>query len=452
MRARAAVVVGALAFTGVAGAAAPLRAEPGGCGWSTAGSGGPTAPVMHEVFPEADGVHVNTLYGEMDAHYWQSYERIPTGGHIEYHGQFPHARYMSFTNYGGGIRSVDGIYDAAIVPDPGSSNPFLPGGDRLAEPRWFTVRFVDGQAPPAGERAPNAFYRINEDGSNNSNRLAPTVSLRIYTADRGAGPAGGVPLPRITIVDADGNRTELPACPEGGLPSLGTDESAANAGTGEPMPAVDAVDPVAGDNPPVWRKFTGYGSAATGGSGATGEGGFGDNRDQTYIHTTFDKTVGEVLVFRAKAPTFVPTWDDVPVMGEGQLRFWTMCTYAPTTSGYDCRRDETVPLDGDGYYTYAISTAASRPANAVDRCGVAWLPAGPTTEARVIFRNLLPDPGFAEAIHNVEFGREVEMMGEYYPHGAYYTRSAFEQLGCREPAAPAWRPGDGRPDWAGRKT
>ena len=421
-----------VAVVSVALAPWPARGEPGGCGWTTAGTGGPTAPVLHEAFPDADTTHLNVLYGELDAHYWQSFERIPAGGHIEYHGQFPHARFMSFTNYGGGLRAVGGLYDAEIVPDPGSSNPFLEGADRQASPRWFTVRFVDGQAPPAAERPANTFYRVSEDGSNKSNQLAPTVTLRIYTPDRGVGVTGGVPLPTITVVDADGNRTTLPACPDGGLPDVGTDETMASSGTGEPLPGTPA-DPA----PPTWRKFTGYGSTATDGSAPVGSGGFGDNHEQAYIHTTFDKQLGEVLVLRGKAPTYVPTWDDVPVMGSGQLRFWTMCTYAATTSGYDCARDETVPVDDDGRYTFVISTAASRPANAVERCGVAWLPAGPTTSARLILRHLLPAPDFAEAIQHVEFGREVEMMGDYYPHGAYMSAADFERTGCDT--------GDGKP-------
>lgn len=421
------VIGAALITTSLLTSAPEARAEPAGCGWTTAGSGGPTAPIMHEVFPEADGTHLNTLFGELDAHYWQSFERIPSGGYIEYHGQFPHARLMSFTNYGGAIRSVGGIYDAEIVPDRGSVNPYLPGADRTAENRWFTVRFVDGQAPPREERPPNTFYRVSEDGSNQSNRLAPTVTLRVYTPDRGTGVSGGVPLPSITLVDAEGNRTELGPCAPGGLPSLGTDEVIANAGIGEPLPHVPGV----GDNPPVWRKFTGYGDMLTGGDSPAGGGGFGDNHEQAYIHTRFDQTQGEILVLRGKAPSYPPTWDNVTVMRRGQVRFWTMCTYADTMNGYDCRRDETVPLDDDGYFTYVVSTAASRPSNATDRCGVAWLPAGPTGGARLIFRNLLPVDGFDEAIHHVEFGREREMMGDYYPHGTYLSAAEFEKRGCQ---------------------
>lgn len=439
------VIAMAMGVVSVAGVGA--RGEPGGCGWTTAGTGGPTAPVLHEVFPDADTTHLNVLYGEMDAHYWQSFERIPSGGHIEYHGQFPHARFMSFTNYGGGIRAVGGLYDAEIVPDPGSENPFVVGADRRAEPRWFTVRFIDGQAPPKEQRPSNTFYRINEDGSNQSNRPAPTVTLRIYTPDRGVGVTGGVPLPTVTLVEADGTRTTLPACADGGLPDSGVDETLAHAGMGESLPSAPLSE---AQEPPTWRKFTGYGSAASDGESPLGSGGFGDNHEQAYIHTTFDNGRGEVLVFRGKAPTFVPTWDDVPVMGDGQLRFWTMCTYAATTSGYGCRRDETVPVDRKGFYTYVISTAASRPENAVDRCGVAWLPAGPTTEARVILRHLLPAPDFAEAIQNVEFGREVEMMGDYYPHGAYMSTSDFERTGCNTPSDDD-KPGRGRGRGRGRR-
>jgi hypothetical protein len=123
-------------------------------------------------------------------------------------------------------------------------------------------------------------------------------------------------------------------------------------------------------------------------------------------------------------------------MGTGQLRYWSMCTANRTTQTYGCAVDEDVPVDDDGYFTVAISTAANRPANAVPQCGVAWLPWGLDPKGIVFMRNMLPSAGFAEAIQNAQPGAEQQTMGDYYPQGSYYaTPSDFEQqVGCHPPS------------------
>ena len=124
-------------------------------------------------------------------------------------------------------------------------------------------------------------------------------------------------------------------------------------------------------------------------------------------------------------------------MGTGQVRFWSMCTGDyPSTATYACVVDKDMPVDRHGDFTLVISTAAARPANAVARCGVAWLPAGPTGQTVVIMRNMLPAPGFAQAIQNVQPGHEQAQMGPYFPLSRYYqTKNDFERLGCPASAA-----------------
>jgi hypothetical protein len=39
----------------------------------------------------------------------------------------------------------------------------------------------------------------------------------------------------------------------------------------------------------------------------------------------------------------------------------------------------------------------------------------------MIYRHMLPDPGFAEAIQRVSRGQERAQMGAYYPTGHYYA-------------------------------
>jgi hypothetical protein len=413
-------------------AAQPARAGTQSCGWSGVA---PRVPGdWSGTLPEGSNQHANVLLGEGGANYWQAWLiPIPRGGHIEFHGRFPHARYTSFTTYGEGLASIDAIHDAQIQPDPGSANPFVPGAHRGETAREYTVRLVE--RPPASGREPNTFYNLSPDGTKSGGSLA-RVSLRIYAPDRDQGPAGGVPLPDITLVSADGTRTKLPDCTDPGLPDVGLDAALAGAGSGEPLGVGTAIG---AENPPEWRRFTNFFSSlvhrAGGDPQTTDEmfpyGGWGDTPDQRYISTLIDQAHGQVVAFRAKAPTFPRTRNGEPTMGSGQVRFWSFCSYGPHTGWYDCVQDDEVPVDEQGHFTIAISTAAARPRNAVDSCGVAWVPAGPSTQTTLILRNLLPDPSFAEAIHNAQPGTEAEVMRDHYPRGTYHRTTAdFERRGC----------------------
>jgi hypothetical protein len=63
---------------------------------------------------------------------------------------------------------------------------------------------------------------------------------------------------------------------------------------------------------------------------------------------------------------------------------------------------------------------------------VTWIEWGPQPQGLLIYRHMLAEPGFAEAIQNVpEPGAERAVMGEYYPEGEYLEdRGAFEARGC----------------------
>ena len=116
----------------------------------------------------------------------------------------------------------------------------------------------------------------------------------------------------------------------------------------------------------------------------------------------------------------------------GQLRYWSMCTADRTTQTYGCVNDENVAVDKDGYFTVAVSTAVDRPSNATAACGISWLPWGLDPKGIVYMRNMLPSPGFAQAVQNASYGTEQQTLGAYYPVGTYFaTPTAFEQqVGC----------------------
>jgi len=410
-----------------AGLGDPAAAQTRSCGWTLVGS----------------SAQVNLLFPDQAAAYWQGHAPIPQGGYVEVRGQFPHARYTSLTTYTGQSQSIDGINDTQIIPDPGSVNPFLAKADRTATKRAYTLKIINGQIPRSG-RAPNTIYTVNADASK-SGGANTKFSLRIYEGDRGKGIAGGVPLPELTSVTSTGERIDIPNCPDVNLPDLGTAATLANAGTATPWPAQVGAG-MTGTNPPVWHRFTNTASSVitmnTNNAQLAGiadstlpSGGLGDNPDNKYVYTAFLSEYGQVLAFKAKAPTFPETFDGEPRMGTGQLRYWSFCTNAQNTMVYGCKQDDRIPTDKDGNYTIVLSTAAARPRNATSACGVAWLPVGAVPQSVLILRNMLPAASFAQAIQNAKPGTEAKTMGAYYPDGKYYATPAdFEHTGCHKRA------------------
>jgi hypothetical protein len=81
-----------------------------------------------------------------------------------------------------------------LAPDPGSSNPFVPGADRTVTQRSYTA-FIEVGSRPA-QPAPNTLYTGDSQGG--------TFLYRVYVPDSGRDQKGGVPLPRVTLESADG--------------------------------------------------------------------------------------------------------------------------------------------------------------------------------------------------------------------------------------------------------
>ena len=359
----------------------PVAGQESACGWSDLNS--------------VQGR--NVLFIDANASYWSARMTVPVpeGGHVEVAGDFPRARYMSLANYA--VRragEVDHLTDYQIDPDPGSANPFRTESDRDAADRGYTVRVVEGREPADGG-APNTLYTENADGTLSSGGRV-NVTLRVYLPDDDTDPTGGVGLPTITSVNADGERTIHPTCLDDIPPNDGS--ITVPGGTGE--------------DPPRWEKFVPN---------------FGGNLDNSWISETFMPSLGQVLTLRAKAPT----WGLAADSG-AQLRYWSLCSYYLTAAVHDCVVDQDIPVDDDGYWTIVVSRAGDRPANATTDCGVAWLEAAPDpdNDSVLVFRHQLPDPSFAQAIQHIDVGSEEEQMGDYYPAGTYGTVADYDSLGC----------------------
>jgi len=372
---------------------------------------------------------VNVLFPDESAQYWSASYRAVPGTQIRIDGAYPYARYMSWNVYDPLLRPFDHFPDLEIAPDPGSSNPFLPGAARNTpeEERQYTlfIRFTPKPATPE----PNTLY---VDPQSNP---AGVFTYRVYIPDAGRDVTGGVGLPQVTLQREgdDGEPAAASPCEDVQKPTTTTLTEAYASQSG-----VDPAAPYPGRNPPVWRKFVNLCTAgrdlffdnAAGDQipdddrdecAQFGEGGFLSNLDNAYVYAPTSRGHGELLVIRGRAPTFADTRAGAPVMPTGvQLRFWSFCQNDPYSQRYvDCLADDQVKKDAGGWYTIVVSTPDAWPKAAQRRCpGVSWIAWGPQPQGVMIYRHMLPDPAFTQAIQNVAYGQE-QQMGEYYPSARY---------------------------------
>jgi hypothetical protein len=386
-----------------------------------------------------DATTTNALALDTNAVYWGgTYAALP-GTRIRIEGQYPHARYISWNVYDAAARPIDALSDVQLAPDPGSSNPFLPGADRTVADRSYTA-FTEVGPKPA-QPAPNTLYTGDSGGG--------TFLYRVYVPDAGRDQKGGVPLPRVTLEPAGGGAPlTADQCRELQAPYAQPLNDLIAGAPGLPDPTDDGQG-YPGRNPPNWRLFQNLCGSAVDvlldnedgealhddASARCGHGaGFLSNRDIAYVFAPTSRGFGDLLVLHGRAPTFADTRSGPAVMPSGQqLRYWSFCQYEPATQRViDCRSDDHVIVGPDGNYTIVVSTAEGRPASARPECGVTWLAWGPQTQGLLIYRHMLPDPSFTQAIQHVPApGTEQDTMGDYYPQSEYLASAAdFEARGC----------------------
>jgi hypothetical protein len=386
---------------------------------------------------KADPSVLNVAFPDQSASYWLDGYQAAPGTHITIHGEYPHARYMSFNVYDPAGRPLDSLNDNQIVPDPGSSNPFLPGADRTVSHRSYTVT-IDFGTPPA-QRAPNTLY--TGQGQNGLPNYVGSFIYRIYVPDSGRDQYGDAGLPQVTLTTDDTQPVSAVDCRQFSKPSADANQTLAQT---SPPAAFDQVG-WPGNSPPTWRRFVNlpiayadgfldnpYGAPARQAanqlplSSLGGNGGFLSNRDNDYVYAPISRGYGQVLVIRGKAPTFADTFSGTSTMPTGeQLRYFSICQNDAFSTRYvSCLRDDQLVLDSGGYYTIVVSTADQRPAKAIKACGVNWIPWGPDEQGVLIYRHMLPDPTFTNAIQFTKYGQEQQTMGDYYPAGHYVADKA----------------------------
>ena len=445
--------------------------------------------------PHSGDPYINVAYPDSNVFYWAAVFSIPEGARLTLEGDYPHSRYMSFISYDERGRPVESLADYLIEPGPSmpgpklgalegdarlvrftegedhieagadptaelvqSVNPFVSGNRRDSEHRRYEVEIAN-EAPSArrktGERA----------GSQSGNLLhAPAygpgqqvVLYRIYLPDDGLAPDGGVSLPRPVVTLADGTQ-------------LLDDEACASLKTRQQLAiSLDAVgipadeyrelitlpgkpDTWPAQNPANWfiqldrKSLIGMYTGDIDPDAPRSEGGFYPNLDNHYIRAIINRKHGKVLIVRGKAPTTPKTHGGEAVMGDGQLRYWSLCSNQSfaNTRVNDCVFDEEIPVGPDGMYTIAISRVGDRPRNATPECGLAWLPMaedgdGVFDEDTTIiqYRHMLTAPDFPNSIQRVFKQEDLEStMGPYMPRTRYLMPNQVESF---FPCAP--RPG-----------
>ena len=373
---------------------------------------------------------VNVLFPDSSAQYWTAHYVATPGTRIRIDGVFPYARYASWNAYDPILRPFAKRSDLELQPDPGSANPYLPGADRTTPvaQRHYTL-FITFD--PNDHPGPNTIY------VDPAQHPSGVLTYRVYVPDRGRDATGGVGLPQVTWEPAASGGS-----PPASSPCQGVEKPSSNTVTGAygGLAGADTGPPYPGRNPPLWHKFVNLCQ-----SGADllfdnsigdllpqspqnpcanfGSGGFLSNLDNAYVYAFLSHGFGPIAVFRGRAPTFADTYPNARKMPRGeQLRYWSFCQNDPIDQRYvACRRDDQVKVDKKGNYTIVVSQPADWPAAAQQRCrSASWIPWGPQPHGVMIYRHMLPDPSFSQAIQNVSYGSERAQMGAYYPAGRYF--------------------------------
>jgi len=346
----------------------------------------PGIPLLCSWPVRVDEQTLNVFFPDAASTYWVGGIAGVPGSRFVVRGQYPAARYFSLHAYDARGNVVGALADDEIERAPG-------------EPARYSVEVQLGRAPAAP--GPNTIY---------TGRAAGWLVYRVYLPNDPASPTGGVGLPQLQRVLAGRVPLRPPAeCavqPPGRLANLAQDVVAQ-----VDLPSGLADRAGSASDPPELRRATGAGLFA--------------NRHVAYLAAPISRELGEVLVMRFWAPSA-----QSGAATEGQLRYWSVCSNeALTTRVVACTHDQSTALTG-GFATIVVSDPARRPTNAVAENGITWLPRGIADIGILIYRHMLPNPAFAEAIQNVPLDAlPDDVMGIYAPATGYCTTRTFESGG-----------------------
>ncbi len=385
---------------------------------------------------KADKATLNVAYPDTGATYWTTGYRLARGERLAVHGRFPAARYMSFITYGPNGGAIAMLTDRDIAPDAGDVNPFRGrGGAAGATGGGYGIE-VRGDTQPA-ENTPNTLYAVSATGATTT--VAPTTTTvpgapsaplplgsgiagaqgvvagtliyRVYLPTSPRDPTGGGSLPEVHVIGTDGRDTAVRTCPHPGR------NPAAAALVDANGPATNAAAPPQ----PVFIRPKQDAAHLY------------PNPDNVYLASILHYVPGRIVIVRGMAPTFPNTARGARVIGNEQVRYWSLCTdeYRKPYPVSFCVADQDVALDARRMYTIVVSTRAERPRNADAAHGITWLEWGSTSVNNLLLmRHMLGAPTFAQSAFKVAPGSLASStMGAYAPKGVYCTTSQFARGG-----------------------
>lgn len=369
----------------------------------------PVAPARAEVCADAWELKEGStaaLYPDTSASYIIYRFHHDPGVAVRVRGEFELARFMSFTLYEDTTgKLVNKIPDTGMIPDPGSENPYLPGADRGAEPRFYTTWIA--QAGTAAAQQRNALVVQGDH---------PLISLfiRVYLPDGGVGSLDPAGFPVVEAVDAQ--TLEPVACPE---PHRENGSSVGSGVTGFPA---------------ITGEVSFY--------GAPGAENAYPSYDTTYLFSLISPSQGDAAVLHFRPPSFPDTAGaGDPITGEEDVRYWSLCLcrlFETTTSA--CVPDYLAPAGADGLVRVVLAADTLPNRRAARRGGYALLPWGPGEPfPALLYRNMLIHPDFEFGADSVapydsalpdEEQAAQQFIGEYAPVGVQCTAAQFRADYC----------------------
>ena len=429
------------------------------------------------------------LYPDPHATYIVAGAVVASLGHtLVVEGRFPHARFFSvqmsppldpahyYYDKRFGAPEVP-IVDVDIEPEPGSTNPFLPGADRRAPRRDYRVEFEmvagDGLEIEPAYREPLHRAPGNRRKASSWQYQGPlgrrkiisghgrgawddgTLWIRYYAPDNPDGgpvdPLAGVPLPRVHwrapdgrrywIMAENGHREErrilnathrairsAPVRPTGiAGPSVGwfRENGIFEAGLQGIFASVGKTGPEDyAEGAALVRGLTARGARLPGAGSLMSS----NSRVPyvSYLSRGINLEADHVAVLTGRLPSHPRTLNGEPRMRIGQVRYLSFTLYPEpdwlNTESFGIPHasvmDEEIVTDDEDRYTIVYSRAAERPDNATAANGVTWQDFGPSGKGGFNLRWMTVGPDWRDADvvpdgSNVSYG-EATLFSERY--------------------------------------
>jgi hypothetical protein len=350
---------------------------------------------------------------------------------IVIHGRYPYARYFSLTVTGQLNLFVASAVDHELIPDPGSTNPFLPGSNWDAKNRNYTLK-IRFTAPPKGSDrfVPGAGNNIIYAGTlaNGAPNIQGLIILRIYVSSIGYDKkTGGVGFPTITYCAARKHKGYQVSS------RLDIQNSKSNKQNRKSFnDYVDFNNYANGNTINTRDKKSSHGCELTWRTQSRIVEAISPDSNTAYIISEqLHREPGQLLFIRWKAPTFPDTYHNIGITGTEDMRYWSMTFLTPVgIIGLYTLGDFQAIIDKKGYVNLVISFGAPRPSCVTTENGFTWVDVShlPLVPLFLEYRNNQISKHFPYTAKDVPTDETVppEVMGKYYPCGKYVNPMYFD--------------------------